>query len=100
MKFKPLDKVSFLDLFIGIKKFNIKISLIIMSTLKIILNILSTFGILAILISLPDTDSTGSNFGSSILGSPKKTSKVLQNIIWILIILIFVLSGIRALETI
>ena len=71
-----------------------------MSSLKIVLSILSTIGILTILISLPDTDGSGSNVGSSIIGSPKKTSKALQNIIWILVTLILILSGIRALQTI
>ena len=71
-----------------------------MSTIKIILSILSTFLILAILISLPDNEGNGSNLSSSFMGSPKKTSKALQNIIWVSITLVFIFSGIRAIETI
>jgi protein translocase SecG subunit len=68
--------------------------------IKLLFNLLCTSIIFLILISIPETDGSSLNLGSSFLGSPKKTSNALQNIIWILILIFLLLAGIRTLATI
>jgi len=68
--------------------------------INLLFNILSTALIVLILISIPESDGSSMNINSSFLGSPKKTSKTLQNIIWLLMCFFMLLSGIRALQTI
>ena len=67
--------------------------------IKILLNICSLILIFLILIRLPEKSGGSINLGSSLLGSPKKTSQTLENIMWGLVFLFFILAAVRAIQT-
>jgi protein translocase SecG subunit len=67
--------------------------------LKIILNICSILLIFFILIRLPEKSGGSVNIGPSFLGSPKKTSQTLENIMWGLTGIFFILTSLRVIQT-